>query len=167
MIGSTPDTAVLGAAGHPADRERVRTMALSWEDVVDKQFQLTKFREGYDRDQVEGFLDEVVEELQRLDEENARLRARLAAAGPDAPAPATVAMPAEGESRAAVVREPEGRGGQGLADLESRLSGLEEELARLRASQADDRARLTALIEGRPRERGAQGRVEPAEGAAA
>ena len=61
-------------------------MALTWEDVVNKEFQLTKFREGYDREEVEDFLDEVVEELKRLTEVNARLSAELEDCRAGAPA---------------------------------------------------------------------------------
>jgi DivIVA domain-containing protein len=56
-------------------------MALTPEDVVNKRFQSTKFREGYDQDEVDDFLDEVVVELRRLTQENEDLRARLAAVG--------------------------------------------------------------------------------------
>ena len=52
-------------------------MALSPEDVVNKRFQPTKFREGYDQDEVDDFLDEVVNELRRLGEENEELRGKL------------------------------------------------------------------------------------------
>ena len=52
-------------------------MALTPEDVVNKRFQPTKFREGYDQDEVDDFLDEVVVELRRLGRENEELRARL------------------------------------------------------------------------------------------
>jgi len=52
-------------------------MALSPEDVVNKRFQPTKFREGYDQDEVDDFLDEVVIELRRLNQENEELRQRL------------------------------------------------------------------------------------------
>ncbi|MFC6355835.1 DivIVA domain-containing protein [Luethyella okanaganae] len=55
-------------------------MALTPEDVVNKRFQPTKFREGYDQDEVDDFLDEVVVELRRLNAENDELRQRLAAA---------------------------------------------------------------------------------------
>ena len=75
-------------------------MALTPEDVVNKRFQATKFREGYDQDEVDDFLDEVVVELRRLNGENEELRQRLAAAearaadaskaAPAAPAPAAV-----------------------------------------------------------------------------
>ncbi|KQW05474.1 cell division protein [Leifsonia sp. Root4] len=66
-------------------------MALTPEDVVNKRFQPTKFREGYDQDEVDDFLDEVVVELRRLNGENEELRQRLAAAesgAPQAAAPA-------------------------------------------------------------------------------
>ncbi|WP_308796483.1 DivIVA domain-containing protein [Agromyces silvae] len=76
-------------------------MALTPEDVVNKRFQATKFREGYDQDEVDDFLDEVVVELRRLNQENEELRQRLAAAearggdssrtAPVAPAPAVSA----------------------------------------------------------------------------
>lgn len=52
-------------------------MALTPEDVVNKRFQPTKFREGYDQDEVDDFLDEVVAELRRLHEENSELRGQL------------------------------------------------------------------------------------------
>jgi DivIVA domain-containing protein len=54
-------------------------MALTPEDVVNKRFQPTKFREGYDQDEVDDFLDEVVVELRRINSENEELRQRLAA----------------------------------------------------------------------------------------
>ena len=52
-------------------------MALTPEDVVNKRFQPTKFREGYDQDEVDDFLDEVVGELRRLTAENDQLTQRL------------------------------------------------------------------------------------------
>jgi DivIVA domain len=91
-------------------------MALTPEDVVNKRFQPTKFREGYDQDEVDDFLDEVVVELRRLNQENDELKQRLSAADarvaelqrggaqaapaaveqpqPVAPAPAPVPVPA-------------------------------------------------------------------------
>ena len=41
-------------------------MALTPNDVLNKQFQTTKFRDGYDQDEVDDFLDEVLAEFQRL-----------------------------------------------------------------------------------------------------
>ncbi|HEY7796919.1 MAG TPA: DivIVA domain-containing protein, partial [Microbacteriaceae bacterium] len=49
-------------------------MALTPEDVVSKRFTTTKFRDGYDQDEVDDFLDEVVEEMRRLTKENEELR---------------------------------------------------------------------------------------------
>src|SRR5689334_13674507 len=95
--------------GVPDRRNRkVQNMALTPEDVVNKRFNPTKFREGYDQDEVDDFLDEVVVELRRLNQENEELRQRLmaadarinelqaggvAAAPAAAPAPAPVAAP--------------------------------------------------------------------------
>ncbi|WP_309080011.1 DivIVA domain-containing protein [Zhihengliuella sp.] len=53
-------------------------MALTPEDVVNKRFQPTKFREGYDQDEVDDFLDEIVVELRRLNQENDELRRQIA-----------------------------------------------------------------------------------------
>src|SRR3954451_12914107 len=63
----------------PSLSREVTSMALTPEDVVNKRFQATKFREGYDQDEVDDFLDEVVNELRRLGEENEELRAKLGA----------------------------------------------------------------------------------------
>jgi len=81
-------------------------MALTPEDVVNKRFQPTKFREGYDQDEVDDFLDEIVVELRRLNQENDELRKKLAEAtsrqGSEAAAvPAPVAAaPATQEAQA-------------------------------------------------------------------
>lgn len=56
-------------------------MALTPEQVINKTFQPTKFREGYDQEEVDLFLDEVVAELRRLEKENEELRQRLREAG--------------------------------------------------------------------------------------
>jgi DivIVA domain-containing protein len=52
-------------------------MPLTPDDVVNKRFNQTKFREGYDQDEVDDFLDEVVAELRRLNDENEQLRSQL------------------------------------------------------------------------------------------
>ncbi|GAB3249707.1 DivIVA domain-containing protein [Arthrobacter pigmenti] len=91
-------------------------MALTPEDVVNKRFQPTKFREGYDQDEVDDFLDEIVVELRRLNQENEDLRKQLAdtEAQPQtqsvpAPVPAAeTAAPEESESaKAEATPEPE------------------------------------------------------------
>ncbi|MHA7281187.1 DivIVA domain-containing protein [Arthrobacter sp. MDT2-2] len=65
-------------------------MALTPEDVVNKRFQPTKFREGYDQDEVDDFLDEIVVELRRLNAENEELRK---AAGGSSDVSPTTAVP--------------------------------------------------------------------------
>ena len=54
-------------------------MALTPEDIVNKRFQSTKFREGYDQDEVDDFLDEDVAEMRRVVAENEELSQKLAA----------------------------------------------------------------------------------------
>jgi DivIVA domain-containing protein len=56
-------------------------MALTPEDVVNKRFQPTKFREGYDQDEVDDFLDEVVNTLRQVEGERDDLAGKLATAG--------------------------------------------------------------------------------------
>ncbi|WP_082537996.1 DivIVA domain-containing protein [Angustibacter sp. Root456] len=84
-------------------------MPLNPEEVVNKRFSPTKFRQGYDEEEVDEFLDEVVAELRRLNAENDELRAKLSACESrvaelsrgggarrqeQAPTPAPVAAPA-------------------------------------------------------------------------
>ncbi|MDR7113368.1 DivIVA domain-containing protein [Microbacterium trichothecenolyticum] len=72
-------------------------MALSPDDVVTKQFQHVRFKEGFDPDEVDDFLDEIVVEWRKALTENEELKAKLAAyesgAAPAA-APAPAAEPA-------------------------------------------------------------------------
>ncbi len=77
-------------------------MALTPEDVVNKRFQSTKFREGYDQDEVDDFLDEVVVELRRLTKENEEMRGQV---GSDA-APAVESASVEAAVADPVVVEP-------------------------------------------------------------
>jgi DivIVA domain-containing protein len=91
--------------------ERGITMALSPDDVVTKQFQHVRFKEGFDPDEVDDFLDEIVVEWRRAVTENEELKAKLAeyesgaktaAAAPQrAPEPAPVAGFGGGEPAAA------------------------------------------------------------------
>lgn len=52
-------------------------MALTPDDLLNKEFPETKFRPGYDKDEVDDFLDEVVVEWRRLIQENEELRAEV------------------------------------------------------------------------------------------
>ena len=93
---------------------------LTADDVLNKKFQATKFREGYDQDEVDDFLDEVVNTLRAVQSEKDEVANKLAAAerriaelsragaqapaaaAPEAapePAPAPVAAPAPAPSR--------------------------------------------------------------------
>ena len=84
-------------------------MALTPEDVVNKRFQPTKFREGYDQDEVDDFLDEIVVELRRLNQENDELRKKLAELGAGTPASSTAAAPVVEKVPAPVKADKEDR----------------------------------------------------------
>ncbi|QCB98151.1 DivIVA domain-containing protein [Arthrobacter sp. PAMC25564] len=84
-------------------------MALTPEDVVNKRFQPTKFREGYDQDEVDDFLDEIVVELRRLNQENDELRKKLAELGAGTPASSAAAAPVVEKVPAPVKAENEDR----------------------------------------------------------
>src|SRR2546428_9167695 len=75
-------------------------MPLTPEDVQQKRFTTTRFRPGYDEDEVDAFLDEVESELTRLVQENSSLRSR----GANVPVPSPPAPPAAETAPA----EPEG-----------------------------------------------------------
>jgi len=109
-------------------------MALTPEDVVNKRFQPTKFREGYDQDEVDDFLDEVVVELRRLNQENEELKQRLVAAdsriaelqrsggqGAAAAAPAAAVAAADNGEAERLQRENE--------ELKQRLAQAQQEAA--------------------------------------
>ncbi len=80
-------------------------MALTPDDVVTKQFQHVRFKEGFDPDEVDDFLDEIVVEWRKTIAENEELKAKLAAyesgetpaAAPapvaEAPAPVVIEAP--------------------------------------------------------------------------
>lgn len=120
-------------------------MALTPEDVVNKRFQPTKFREGYDQDEVDDFLDEVVVELRRLNQENEELKQRLVASdsriaelqrsgGQGAPAAAAPAAQADNGQAERLQRENE--------ELKQRLAQAQQEAAaaKQQAEQAQQAA---------------------------
>ena len=81
-------------------------MPLTPEDVQKKQFSTVRFKEGYDEEEVDAFLDEVEAELRRLIAENASL-SRASHAGPAAAAvapeaPAAPPPPAEDPNETAL-----------------------------------------------------------------
>ena len=71
-------------------------MALTPDDVVTKQFQHVRFKEGFDPEEVDDFLDEIVVEWRKTIAENEELKAKLEAyeAGEKPAAAAPVAAPA-------------------------------------------------------------------------
>lgn len=74
-------------------------MALSPEDILTKRFLTTKFREGYDQDEVDDFLDEVVLEFRRVVTENQDLKSGGSDLGQTLAAPAKAApFPAASET---------------------------------------------------------------------
>ena len=83
-------------------------MALTPEDVVNKRFQPTKFREGYDQDEVDDFLDEIVVELRRLNQGNDELRRKVSELQDGGSAETVVPAPvaADGMDSADVVETP-------------------------------------------------------------
>ena len=71
-------------------------MALTPDDVVTKQFQHVRFKEGFDPDEVDDFLDEIVVEWRKVIAENEELKAKLAAyESGEAKAPETTPVVAE------------------------------------------------------------------------
>ncbi|SBS74032.1 DivIVA domain-containing protein [uncultured Microbacterium sp.] len=82
-------------------------MALTPEDVVTKQFQHVRFKEGFDPDEVDDFLDEIVVEWRKTIAENEELKAKLAAyESGTTPAPAAEAPQEHVEEEPVVEEEP-------------------------------------------------------------
>lgn len=145
-------------------------MALTPDDVVTKQFQHVRFKDGFDPDEVDDFLDEIVIEWRKALEENVELKAKLAAyesgAAREAAAPAAVEAPAPAAPVAEVSAEPAPTGSAtataGIIELAQRLhdehvaegeakrnaliAEAETEVARIRteaeAKQREESARL-------------------------
>ncbi|MEV7611240.1 DivIVA domain-containing protein [Microbacterium sp. NPDC089320] len=127
-------------------------MALTPDDVVTKQFQHVRFKDGFDPDEVDDFLDEIVIEWRKALEENAELKAKLAAYesgdAPAAPAAAAEAPAAAVEETpaAAAPAEPAPSGSAtataGIIELAQRLH--DEHVAEGEAK----RAQLIAEAEG-------------------
>lgn len=70
-------------------------MALTPDDVVTKQFQHVRFKEGFDPDEVDDFLDEIVVEWRKTIAENEELKAKLAAYESGEATPAAAEAPVE------------------------------------------------------------------------
>lgn len=79
-------------------------MALTPDDVVTKQFQHVRFKEGFDPDEVDDFLDEIVVEWRKTIAENEQLKAKVAEleSGEAAVAPAAESEPVSADAEPAV-----------------------------------------------------------------
>ena len=133
-------------------------MALSPDDVVTKQFQHVRFKEGFDPDEVDDFLDEIVVEWRKALTENEELKAKLAAyesgaaparAAEPAPAPAPVAeaAPVGGAAPAASAgiielaqRLHDEHVAEGIAQRDQLISDAKSQAASI-VSQAETRGR--------------------------
>jgi len=69
-------------------------MALTPNDIVERTFETTRFRDGYDQDEVDNFLDEIVTEFRAVIAERDRLQARVAELEAGAPAAPVASVPA-------------------------------------------------------------------------
>ena len=141
-------------------------MALTPDDVVTKQFQHVRFKDGFDPDEVDDYLDEIVVEWRKVIEENKELKAKLEAlesaeqapAAPvitEAPTPAPVAAapseaPAATTATAGIIElaqrlhdehvaEGEAKRKQLIAEAETEVEKIRSEAA---AKQREESARL-------------------------
>lgn len=152
-------------------------MALTPDDVVHKEFQHVRFKDGFDPDEVDDFLDEIVVEWRKTLEENNELKAKIAAlesaepvvaepAAAEQPVPvaAPVAVPAAGgdtaSEAAGIIAMAERLHNEHVAEGEAKrrqlIADAEEEVARLRreaeAKQREETSRLERernTLEGR------------------
>jgi DivIVA domain-containing protein len=122
-------------------------MALSPDDVVTKQFQHVRFKEGFDPDEVDDFLDEIVVEWRKALAENEELKAKLAAyesgAAPAAAAPAPA--PAEAASAPAAAAPA---ASAGIIELAQRLHDehVAEGIAQRDKLIADAQAQAASIV---------------------
>jgi DivIVA domain-containing protein len=126
-------------------------MPLTPDDVVTKQFQHVRFKEGFDPDEVDDFLDEIVVEWRKVIAERDELAARVAAyesgegsspAAAPAPAPAAPPVP---------MMETQGAGPvatAGIIELAQRLHDehVAEGLAQRDSLIADAKAQAASII---------------------
>ena len=93
---------------------------LTAEDVHWKQFQATKFREGYDQEEVDEFLDEVVETIATLQDQSASLKSELDEVRQQAAAGGVVAPSDSGEETAALKAQLETANAQ-IAEMQTQV----------------------------------------------
>jgi DivIVA domain-containing protein len=125
-------------------------MALSPDDVVTKQFQHVRFKEGFDPDEVDDFLDEIVVEWRKALTENEELKAKLAAyESGSAPAPAAAPAPAPVEAAPAAAATAGGPAASaGIIELAQRLHDehVAEGIAQRDQLIADAKAQAASIV---------------------
>jgi DivIVA domain-containing protein len=138
-------------------------MALSAQDVHDKQFKLVRNSTGYDMDEVDAFLDEVEAEIARLADEVGAAQEQLAAmsAVPEAePTSAAAARILEMAQRTAdeyladarrkadsMVTDAEKAARKSVKKLEAQRGELEVRVTALRTFESEIRSRLTGYFQ--------------------
>jgi len=146
-------------------------MALTPDDVVTKQFQHVRFKEGFDPDEVDDFLDEIVVEWRKTIAENDELKAKLAeyesgatpAAAPVQAAEPTQAPVAEAPAPAVAADAPPAAASAGIIELAQRLHDEHVAEGRSKRDQliADAQAQATAIVtEAEAKGREELGRLE-------
>jgi DivIVA domain-containing protein len=128
-------------------------MALTPDDVVTKQFQHVRFKEGFDPDEVDDFLDEIVVEWRKTIAENDELKAKLAAyESGGAPAPQAAepaAAPAPAPAPAAEAQDTAAPAASaGIIELAQRLHDehVAEGIAQRDQLIADAKAQAAAIV---------------------
>lgn len=128
-------------------------MALTPDDVVTKQFQHVRFKEGFDPDEVDDFLDEIVVEWRKTIAENEELKAKLAAYESGAtPAPAAEPAPApviaEAPAPAATTGATAPAASAGIIELAQRLHDehVAEGIAQRDQLIADAKAQAASIV---------------------
>ncbi|UWF76768.1 MULTISPECIES: DivIVA domain-containing protein [Microbacterium] len=145
-------------------------MALTPDDVVHKEFQHVRFKDGFDPEEVDDYLDEIVVEWRKTIEENNELKAKLAAYESGEATPVAAAAPAEAGAPAAEGNATSATAGiielaqrlhdehvaEGEAKRRQLIEEAEAEVARIRseaeAKQREESARLERernTLEGR------------------
>ena len=130
-------------------------MALTPDDVVTKQFQHVRFKEGFDPDEVDDFLDEIVVEWRKALAENEELKAKLAAYESGAtpapaaePAPAPVIAEAPAPAPAATTGATAPAASAGIIELAQRLHDehVAEGIAQRDQLIADAKAQAASIV---------------------
>ncbi len=138
-------------------------MALSAQDVHDKQFKLVRNSTGYDMDEVDAFLDEVEAEIARLTDELGAAQEQLSAAPavPEAESTAAAAARilemaqrtadeymADARRKAdAMVTDAEKAARKSVKRLEAQRGDLEARVTALRTFESEIRSRLTGYFQ--------------------